>query len=108
MLPYLFVINISGDRNIENFRTLNKFQNCCSVFGVKCENCKTTRLAFICSKLTIETLEQRVKYVQRTKQENVLKFLFSHFFGATKGFMTAFNVLIKPFEASQRKVKIKI
>ena len=80
MLPYLFVINISGDRNIENFRTLNKFQNCCSVFGVKCENCKTTRLAFICSKLTIETLEQRVKYVQRTKQENVLKFLFSHFF----------------------------
>ena len=38
-----------------------------------------------------------------------LKFLFSYFFvGPQKGFMKALKAFIKPFEAPQRSVKIKI
>ena len=35
-------------------------------------------------------------------------FIFTLLFGASKGFIKAFKVFIKPFEAPQRSVKIKI
>ena len=35
-------------------------------------------------------------------------FIFTFLCGATKGFMKAFKAFIKPFEAPQRSVKIKI
>ena len=35
-------------------------------------------------------------------------FIFTLLCGASKSFMKAFNALIKPFEAPQRSVKIKI
>ena len=43
----------------------------------------------------------------------LLMFVYAFFFiftlcGASKSFMKAFNALIKPFEAPQRSVKIKI
>ena len=34
--------------------------------------------------------------------------MFTFICGASKGFMKAFNAFIKPFEAPQRSVKIKI
>ena len=34
-------------------------------------------------------------------------FIFTLLWGASKGFMKAFKVFIKPFEATQRSVKIK-
>ena len=37
-----------------------------------------------------------------------LNFYFYIFSGASKGFMKAFKAFIKPFEAPQRSVKIKI
>ena len=43
-----------------------------------------------------------------TKRENQQKDIFTLLCGATKGFMRAFKGFIKPFEASQRSVKIKI
>ena len=36
----------------------------CSLFSVNIDNVDTAQWAFTCSKLTIETLEQGVKYVQ--------------------------------------------
>ena len=42
-----------------------KYNEFCSIYGFKqLINCPTTQPAFTCSKLTIETLEQGVKYVQ--------------------------------------------
>ena len=35
-------------------------------------------------------------------------FIFTFLCGASKGFMKAFKAFIKPFEAPQRSVKIKI
>ena len=35
-------------------------------------------------------------------------FILSFFCGASKGFMKVYKAFIKPFEASQRSVKIKI
>ena len=37
-----------------------------------------------------------------------LNFIFTLLCGASKGFMKAFKVFIKPFEAPQKSVKIKI
>ena len=37
-----------------------------------------------------------------------LNFIFTLLCGASKGFMKAFKAFIKPFEAPQRNVKIKI
>ena len=37
-----------------------------------------------------------------------VKFLFSLLCGASKGFMKASKAFIKPFETSQRSVKVKI
>ena len=37
-----------------------------------------------------------------------LIFIFTLLFGAAKGFMKALKAFIKPFEAPQRRVKIKI
>ena len=59
----------SGSRNLENFQ-----ENICSVrnkkkyLSTKSNNCKgiyySSQPAIACSKLTIETVEQGVKYVQ--------------------------------------------
>ena len=35
-------------------------------------------------------------------------FVFKFLFGASKGFMKAFKAFIKPFEAPERSVKIKL
>ena len=43
------------------------------------------------------------------KEKNNLKiFIFTLYCGASAGFMKALKVFIKPFEAPQRNVKIKI
>ena len=48
----------------------------------------------------------------RAFQKVVLNYQLTHIFtflrGASKGFMKAFKAFIKPFEAPQRRVKIKI
>ena len=44
----------------------------------------------------------------RTKRKKKLNFYFTLLYGASKGFMKALKVFIKPFEAPQRSVKIKI
>ena len=45
--------------------------------------------------------------MNKNKNKKV-KFLFSQFFVATKGFMKTFKAFIKPFEALQRSVKMEI
>ena len=44
----------------------------------------------------------------RKKRKKKLNFYFTLLYGASKGFMKALKVFIKPFEAPQRSVKIKI
>ena len=44
----------------------------------------------------------------RTKRKNFWICIFTLFCGASKGFVKALKAFIKPFEASQRSVKIKI